>query len=585
MGPKKIEKTLLKKKGRCKLGIGLNRRKSNMNTTSFLSPGLKRIRFLFSISFLTVLLLTLPSFSGFSQVNDNGLKKTNVRNDYEKNNLSLLLNSSADFLEKGDYQRAISSLEQAYQLAPNDNDVRKGLVIAYQSYGTEQAIRKEWDRAILLFKKAIELEPSAMTWNALKECYHQKRDYLHEWRTSVTIRNWIKSSGGLPSVFYDRGRAYDVKNEIDHYTEEIESEPTLKNLFWLGWIYIKGGNFDKAIETLLAAKAASKNEDVRAAKADILQWLAISYYAIGNIDLAIEAAEQTNKLPFTLSRIITKTLPHALINIAIFLIFLLGAIYLCRFFNDRKTEIIDQQNFSPISSILSFFMILSIFIVITSFLSLLVPKKMILDMNVLQSIPGHVALPHVNGLPFLYASIFLNLVVLVSLFLSKNSYVWFRETFKPEAIRRKETWKLVFLGVAFSFIALYLYNIGWAALIGGEPKPHFVTDLLGKDKRLVTLVVSLLAGAILVPFMEELLFRGFLQTILQKITAPKYALICTAIFFAASHYSFSNVAIYFIIGLVLGWLRLKSGNIVPSVICHAIINLTGIITAAYFPNL
>ncbi|MDF1661993.1 MAG: type II CAAX endopeptidase family protein [Planctomycetota bacterium] len=75
---------------------------------------------------------------------------------------------------------------------------------------------------------------------------------------------------------------------------------------------------------------------------------------------------------------------------------------------------------------------------------------------------------------------------------------------------------------------------------------------------------------------EEFYFRGVLQPALEK-RLPKYpALIVGALLFALAHVAadqhFLRMLVFFP-GLLFGWLKMRSGSIVPSVLFHAFSNL------------
>jgi membrane protease YdiL (CAAX protease family) len=88
-------------------------------------------------------------------------------------------------------------------------------------------------------------------------------------------------------------------------------------------------------------------------------------------------------------------------------------------------------------------------------------------------------------------------------------------------------------------------------------------------------------------FLEEITFRGFIQTKLEQAVAQKKALIYQAILFMLIHIPanimrfnldgniarfFWNFAFQFVHGLIFGLVFLKTRNIWASVICHYLNN-------------
>lgn len=84
------------------------------------------------------------------------------------------------------------------------------------------------------------------------------------------------------------------------------------------------------------------------------------------------------------------------------------------------------------------------------------------------------------------------------------------------------------------------------------------------------LFISLAPG-----LMEELLFRGYLQTRLLKRWNPCFAILVSSALFGLAHVTPHRIAFAFIVGLYLGVLAWRTGSIWPGVLCHAFINGSG----------
>lgn len=93
---------------------------------------------------------------------------------------------------------------------------------------------------------------------------------------------------------------------------------------------------------------------------------------------------------------------------------------------------------------------------------------------------------------------------------------------------------------------------------------------------LATLVFCMVT---VVPFIEEVLFRGYLQESLQPYFRPWTAVSITALIFSLFHFSFtqgaSNLLILsalFLLALLLGYLKERQGSLWSSVALHATFN-------------
>ncbi len=74
--------------------------------------------------------------------------------------------------------------------------------------------------------------------------------------------------------------------------------------------------------------------------------------------------------------------------------------------------------------------------------------------------------------------------------------------------------------------------------------------------------------ALVTPVSEELLFRGLIQPKLGQILNPSEALIVQAALFSAAHLSPVILVTHFAMGLAFGWLRRRSGSLIPGILLH-----------------
>lgn len=83
-----------------------------------------------------------------------------------------------------------------------------------------------------------------------------------------------------------------------------------------------------------------------------------------------------------------------------------------------------------------------------------------------------------------------------------------------------------------------------------------------------SLLIAFPIVAIIAPFAEEVFFRGFLLTGLRKRLNAHLALIVSAAIFAVFHFDPGLYIPIFALGLVLGWVYLRTGSIWPSIFVH-----------------
>ena len=80
---------------------------------------------------------------------------------------------------------------------------------------------------------------------------------------------------------------------------------------------------------------------------------------------------------------------------------------------------------------------------------------------------------------------------------------------------------------------------------------------------------------------EEVVFRGLLQSVVARVLGARssfpLATILVAILFGAIHSPMGlvTVALAFLLGLAAGYLRARSGSLLPPILLHAIFNIAG----------
>ncbi len=78
--------------------------------------------------------------------------------------------------------------------------------------------------------------------------------------------------------------------------------------------------------------------------------------------------------------------------------------------------------------------------------------------------------------------------------------------------------------------------------------------------------------AVLPAVTEEIADRGLIQEWLQKALSPWKAIIFTAFLFGISHFTIFSLPYLFSVGLLLGWLKWKTGSLYPSILIHFLHN-------------
>lgn len=158
---------------------------------------------------------------------------------------------------------------------------------------------------------------------------------------------------------------------------------------------------------------------------------------------------------------------------------------------------------------------------------------------------------------------------LVFLFTAVLAFVMLGRDSIGQVFGRRATGMWLAIGPAIGLLC-YGINLLWFLL---SARMEGITVLyLGREVSFWTVV----AGPLLVAYTEELVFRGVLWTALAKVSSSSIRpLIQTSVLFALIHLvnrgGFYELPHRFVSGLLLGWLRLKSGSLLPSVHAHFVV--------------
>jgi membrane protease YdiL (CAAX protease family) len=107
-----------------------------------------------------------------------------------------------------------------------------------------------------------------------------------------------------------------------------------------------------------------------------------------------------------------------------------------------------------------------------------------------------------------------------------------------------------------------------------------ITNPLAETFSIGNLAVDAIFIGILFPILEELLFRKILCQRLLPI-GEKKAVIISAAVFGLIHGNLYQFAYAFLIGLVLGYVYVKTGRLIYPIICHCAINLYAGVFSSY----
>lgn len=88
-------------------------------------------------------------------------------------------------------------------------------------------------------------------------------------------------------------------------------------------------------------------------------------------------------------------------------------------------------------------------------------------------------------------------------------------------------------------------------------------------------ILAFILMVIAAPFLEELIFRGIILDGLLKIYSPIKSILVSSLLFGLVHLNPWQFVTGLIIGIFSGWVYYKTRSLLPSIIIHAAVNLSG----------
>lgn len=143
-----------------------------------------------------------------------------------------------------------------------------------------------------------------------------------------------------------------------------------------------------------------------------------------------------------------------------------------------------------------------------------------------------------------------------------------------ENVIRKENPKTILLIVAMGIILNVLVSVAVESLPASITKSSYneLVSMIMIDNVWVTLLTT----GILAPIVEEFIFRYGIQGIYSKKSVVT-GIIVSSLMFGIAHMNPIQSTYAFILGLILGYLYYKTGNLLNSIILHITINSTSVL--------
>jgi membrane protease YdiL (CAAX protease family) len=154
-----------------------------------------------------------------------------------------------------------------------------------------------------------------------------------------------------------------------------------------------------------------------------------------------------------------------------------------------------------------------------------------------------------------------------------------RETF---ALRRPASWPRAIAFSVAGLLAIWLVGAALEPFLDANSEQGLVPDHWDSS-RAAPFAAFFVTVAVIAPVVEELTYRGLGYSLLLPY-GPWMAVGATGILFGLSHGLLVALPILAFFGLVVGWVRMKTDSIYPSMILHGTFNSIALIVSVAILN-
>jgi membrane protease YdiL (CAAX protease family) len=109
--------------------------------------------------------------------------------------------------------------------------------------------------------------------------------------------------------------------------------------------------------------------------------------------------------------------------------------------------------------------------------------------------------------------------------------------------------------------------------LSGGAAEEWTVEYLDNLRQHMGPLTMILSFCIVPAVTEEIAFRGLMQHWLGVAIKPVYAILVAAALFAALHFSVYSFPVLFLVGILLGWTKMKTQSLYPSMVIHFLHNL------------
>lgn len=179
-----------------------------------------------------------------------------------------------------------------------------------------------------------------------------------------------------------------------------------------------------------------------------------------------------------------------------------------------------------------------------------------------------------------------NMASIVSMFIIGIFYCMLSRTELNNVLPLKKVngsllFKTVMVALAVAFISDYFTEmfVSGVSLFGIQNK----VEMSYESNGIVDNILYIISIAVIPPLTEEFAFRGIILGKLRKF-GDSFAILMSAFLFGLLHGNIVQIPFAFIIGIVFGFITIKTSSLIPAMITHFLVNCSSVIVSLIYEN-
>ncbi|CAM8958531.1 unnamed protein product [Rhodiola kirilowii] len=141
---------------------------------------------------------------------------------------------------------------------------------------------------------------------------------------------------------------------------------------------------------------------------------------------------------------------------------------------------------------------------------------------------------------------------------------------------QRKWWLASSVGFVVLILLIFLTSIVEDVLFGPKAANKAILKEILQSSD-ITKTACFLAYCVIIPLLEEIVYRGYLLSTLASKTKWQYAVLMSSLVFSAAHFSIDDAFQLFVIGCILGCSYCWTGNLRTSILIHSMYNAVSLV--------